>query len=84
VSALAESRPHMLSAALFYAGEGINVFPVNDRKEPLTPRGTAERLGGFHYATTHRETVEKWWNRWPDAGIGCPDFDVVDVDLYTG
>jgi hypothetical protein len=27
VSALAESRPHMLSAALFYAGEGINVFP---------------------------------------------------------
>ena len=48
---------------------------------PLTP-GTTEQPGGFHYATTEREQVEQWWTQWPNAGIGTPDFDAVDVDLY--
>ena len=81
VSAL-NGEPHMLSMALLYAGAGIAVFPVNDQKAPRTPPGTKERPGGFHYATTEREQVEQWWMRWPNAGIGTPDFDVVDVDLY--
>ena len=65
----------MASAALFYAGAGINVFPVNPKKEPYTENG-------FKKATTEREQVERWWKRWPRAGIATPDFDVVDVDLY--
>jgi hypothetical protein len=76
------AKPHMLGMALFYAGGGIDVFPVSDKKTPLTPKGTREKPGGFHYATTDRAQVEAWWTRWPDAGIGTPDFDAVDVDLY--
>jgi putative DNA primase/helicase len=69
-------RANMLAAALRYAGAGIGVFPVNGHKEPLTGKG------GFHHATTDREQIEKWWTKWPEAGIATPDFDVVDVDLY--
>jgi hypothetical protein len=66
--------PHMPSMALFYAGAGINVFPVNG-KVPLTPNG-------FHDATTDRDQVKQWWMRYPEAGIATADFDAVDVDLY--
>jgi Bifunctional DNA primase/polymerase, N-terminal/AAA domain len=74
----ARSVAEVLAApmALFYAGAGVPVFPVNERKEPLTGKG------GFHHATTEREQIEDWWKRWPDAGIATPAFDVVDVDLY--
>ncbi len=72
----ATAGPHMLSAALFYAGAGIPVFPVNDQKEPLTGKG------GFHLASTDRAQVEEWWTAHPQAGIATPAFDVVDVDLY--
>ena len=75
-------KPHMPSHALWYAGGGVDVFPVNDRKAPLTPAGTPEKPGGFHYATTDREQVERWWKQWPDAGIGTPVYDALDVDLY--
>jgi hypothetical protein len=71
---LAATGPTMLALALNYAGAGINVFPL-DGKTPLTDRG-------FHDATTDREQVKTWWKKWPEAGIGTPDFDVVDVDLY--
>ena len=65
---------NLLAAALRYAGGGISVFPLNG-KAPLTEHG-------FHDATTDREQIEAWWARHPTAGIGTPDFDVVDVDLY--
>jgi Bifunctional DNA primase/polymerase, N-terminal len=76
VTVPATAGPHMLSAALFYAGAGIPVFPVNDQKEPLTGKG------GFHLASTDRAQVEEWWTAHPQAGIATPAFDVVDVDLY--
>ena len=69
-------EPHMPSAALFYGGAGVNVFPVNAEKEPLTGRG------GFKLATTDRGQIERWWTEHPEAGIATPDYDVVDVDLY--
>ena len=68
------SEPHMLSQALLYAGAGISVFPVN-AKVPLTEHG-------FKDATTDRRQIEAWWTTHPKAGIGTPDFDAVDVDLY--
>src|SRR5262249_48928594 len=68
------NAPNMKAVALLYAGAGINVFPVNG-KAPYTEHG-------FHDATTDRDHVEAFWGRWPEAGIGTPDFDAVDVDLY--
>ena len=65
----------MLAAALRFAGGGISIFPVNERKAPLTEHG-------FHDASTEREQIERWWSKWPDAGIATPDFDVVDADHY--
>jgi Bifunctional DNA primase/polymerase, N-terminal/AAA domain/Primase C terminal 1 (PriCT-1) len=75
VIAMPANEPHMLSAALFYAGARINVFPVGDHKRPLVEHG-------FHEATTDRTQIETWWTRWPTAAIGTPDFDVVDADTY--
>jgi hypothetical protein len=69
-------QPNMLGHARFYAGAGIPVFPTTERKLPLTGEG------GFHHATTDRDQLERWWEKWPVAGIRTPAFDVVDVDLY--
>lgn len=73
---MSTTAPNMLGQALLYAGAGINVFPVDADKKPLTG------LGGFHHATTDRGQIESWWHTWPDAGIATPDYDVVDVDAY--
>ena len=42
-----------LAAALRYAGGGVNVFPVNGRKVPLTGNG------GFKHATRDCEQIER-------------------------
>jgi hypothetical protein len=55
------------------------VFPCDPAtKVPFTPRG-------FKDATTDPETIERWWDRHPDAAIGMPTgaasgFSVLDVD----
>ena len=72
---LESASAHMLSAALRYAGAGIHVFPVTQAKTPYTDHGFLE-------ATTDRAQIEQWWTKWPNAGIGTPDFDVVDIDSY--
>lgn len=54
----------LLEAALQYAGRGWHIFPCKPRgKTPLVK-------GGFKAATTDREQLEKWWQKWPDANIG--------------
>jgi Bifunctional DNA primase/polymerase, N-terminal/Primase C terminal 1 (PriCT-1) len=64
------------AAALEYAAGGHPVFPAKRDKRPLTEHG-------FKDATTDLETVERWWARWPTAGIATPTglgFFVLDVD----
>ena len=86
----------MLEAALYYANVGWPVFPVwgsteeggcacrkgldcpRPAKHPITDRG-------FKDATTDRETIRRWWTRWPQANIGMPTgrrsgLLVIDVD----
>lgn len=78
------------NAALDYARRGWPVFPVQapkhgdleSGKKPLTPHG-------FKDATTNLNVVERWWDRWPEAGIGVPTGEaigawVLDVDGAEG
>jgi len=83
----------MLDAALQWAGDGVDVFPLwwPVGSSCACPGGDAcENQGkhpmtaqGFKDATCDVEQITDWWNRWPKANIGIPTgraFDVVDID----
>ncbi|MGH9001908.1 MAG: bifunctional DNA primase/polymerase, partial [Acidimicrobiia bacterium] len=62
--------------ALAYAAAGFAVFPLHGDKTPRTTNGMKD-------ATTDPAAVTGWWDRWPDALIGCrvpEDVVVIDVD----
>jgi len=60
------SSPNMLDAALWYARQGIPIFPCSPLdKKPLT-------ASGFKDATTDEMRIQAWWQRWPNAMIGAP------------
>ncbi len=63
-------------AALVYARRARPVFPVGVDKRPLTEHG-------FKNATTDEAAIQRWWRRFPDAGIATPTgpgWFVLDVD----
>ena len=55
----------MLSAAIGYVAQEFKVFPVKLDKKPLTEHGLLDATGTL-------KGVRKYWERWPDAGIGLP------------
>lgn len=69
------------AAARDLAAAGVPIFPcVPGGKRPLTARG-------FHDATTDRDQIAVWWERYPTANIGVPTdrwsgVVVVDVDVH--
>ncbi len=71
----------LAGAALYYAGLGVRVFPLQvGGKAPATKHG-------LHDASTDLDQVRAWWARTPQANIGLPtghQFDVVDVDGLAG
>lgn len=71
----------LLGAALWYASQGLLVFPCKPgQKVPATRHG-------FKEATTAAGMIKKWWDFWPDANIGLPTghlFDVLDIDGVKG
>lgn len=72
----AEDRPvsALEDAALAYAQQGLNVFPLQPNgKTPLTAHGLDD-------ATTDAMTIETWWERWPNANIAIRTGDVLVVD----
>ena len=72
----------MLSAALWYAQEGLVVFPLQP--------GTKIPLKGSHGcldASCDAQKVAAWWTRTPEANIGLATgglVDVVDIDGSEG
>lgn len=71
-----------LEVAFAYARAGIRVFPCDERKRPLTPRG-------HHDATTDFDIIQGWWTCWPAALVGIPTGPgsgvwVLDVDGEAG
>lgn len=84
----------LASAALWYAGQGIAVFPLAVRgKQPLiaaahkgddplrrTCRGDCGRQGhGLYDATTDPAVISAWWEQTPAANIGLPTGHLFDV-----
>jgi hypothetical protein len=82
------------SAALWYASQGIAVFPLLPRdKRPLF--GRAHRKGEPGYDTCHGECgrdghglydatldpvrIDRWWQQRPDANVGAPTGHHFDV-----
>jgi hypothetical protein len=66
-----------LVKALALADKGLQVFPCNDGKRPLT-------LHGLKDATTDPNMIQRWWYGWPNALIGVPTgekFVALDIDL---
>lgn len=73
--------PPLISAALWYAEQGLPVFPCKPGdKPPLTRHGLKD-------ATTDADHIRRWWERSPQANIGLLTgyrFDVIDIDGYAG
>jgi len=67
-------------AAVELAKVRVPVFPVGEDKRPLTRHG-------FHDSSTDLAQVERWWQRFPQAGLAIPTgmpsgVVVVDVDVH--
>jgi hypothetical protein len=72
----------MLSAALWYAAQGLRVFPLAPGSK-IPHKGSA----GCTEATSDPEQIRAWWGRWPDSNVAIATghiIDVVDVDGPAG
>lgn len=75
--------------ALLYAGMGHRVFPVKSPDVPgqRSPGKEPYTSNGFKAATTDRQQIEAWWDKWPDANIGIATGSisgglvVIDLDI---
>lgn len=77
------SEHSIIEAASIYTSRGWSVLPlVADEKRPLT-------RNGLYNATLLEDTINEWYNRWPDANIGIrtgaeSGIIVLDVDVKNG
>lgn len=70
------------NAAVWYASQGIAVFPLQPGDKKPYPGSR-----GFKDATTDMDRARAWWNKHPTSNIGLPTghlFDVIDIDGPTG
>lgn len=68
----------MLGSALWYADQGIPVFPLRPGDKRPMPGSH-----GFKDATCDPDQIRRWWGRVPTANIGAATghlFDVIDAD----
>jgi hypothetical protein len=72
----------LLSAALYYATQGLRVFPLSPGSK-IPYKGS----DGCLAATTNPELIRDWWDQDPDSNIGLATgylVDVVDIDGPAG
>jgi hypothetical protein len=65
-----------LEAALGLAERGHKIFPANGKRPQ-------QGILWKDVATTDRDQIRAWWDKWPDATIGlclAPNQMVVDID----
>lgn len=79
-------KESLLDSALALAKEGWHVFPLRPgTKIPLISKKAGGN--GAHDGTTDPETIQAWWRRWPNAGIGAnlgDDRLAIDLDYNHG
>lgn len=68
-----------LSAALWYADQGLHVFPV--RAGEKVPHGGTR---GCLDATDDPDQIKEWWQRWPDSNVAIATGHIVDVIDFDG
>lgn len=71
-----------LQAALWYAEQGLHVFPLQPGSKIPYP-GTH----GFQDATTNPDTITAWWTAKPQSNLAIATghtVDVIDIDGPTG
>ena len=91
--------PSPLKRALRYARLGWPVVPlqtIRDGKCSCSQGPNCERPGkhprtlhGFKDATTDKNQIRKWWDKWPDANVGIApgreaEILVFDIDPRNG
>ena len=81
-----------------YAAAGLPVFPVHTirsdgrcscgRDDCQRPGKHPRTARGFKEASTDKDQIDAWWQRWPDAGVaiatGEAGLVVIDVDVKSG
>ena len=94
----ASTATSLAEAAQAYAAAGLPVFPVHTIREDgscscgkrdCQRPGKHPRTGrGFKDASTDKDRISDWWQRWPDAGVaiatGEAGLVVIDVDVKGG
>ncbi len=85
-------------AALSYASRGWPVFPCHSvgasgcsccQRDCSSPGKHPRIARGLHAASTDREAVERWWQRWPTANVAVRTgtvsrLVVIDIDPQHG
>lgn len=66
-------------AALWYAEQGLHVFPVQPGAKVPFPKSR-----GCQDGTTDTERIARWWARYPDSNVGIATGHVVDVLDFDG
>lgn len=79
-----------------YAKQGAPVFPCDPNSKKPYLRAKKDSLGqkipksgGLYQATTNLQTIDDWWDKYPDAMIGIPTgsasgYVAIDIDNDPG
>lgn len=74
--------PRIVDAALWYAEQGLHVFPLQPGAKIPHPR-----TRGCKDATDDPNQIIEWWQRWPDSNVAIATghlVDVIDIDGPVG